>query len=148
MAGYINKAIIIGNLGQDPEIKAFDNGGKIANLSIATTDKWKDKTTGEQRERTEWHRVTVRQNGTSKIIDGFIGKYVKKGNKVYVEGQLQTRKWQDQNGNDRYTTEIIVSGPNSTLELLEKPPARDQTAPASDQAGPPMDAGDQIESWD
>jgi single-strand DNA-binding protein len=118
MAGYLNKAMIIGNLGRDPEIRSFDNGGKIANLSLATTETWKDKNSGEKREKTEWHRITIRQNGTSRIIDGFIEPYVKKGQKVLVEGKIETRKWTDKDGNDRYSTEIIVAGPNSSFELL------------------------------
>tara|TARA_R110000822_G_scaffold113041_1_gene244110 strand:- start:712 stop:1170 length:459 start_codon:yes stop_codon:yes gene_type:complete len=151
MAGYINKAILIGNLGSEPEIKSFDNGGKIANFSIATTDKWKDKTTGEKKEKTEWHRITVRQNGSSQIIDGFIAKYVHKGNKVYVEGKLETRKWIDKDGNDKYTTEVIVSGIGSTLELLERPPEGDRTntaTTASPAASKPVDGlDDGIPNW-
>ncbi len=120
MSGYINKVIVIGNIGKDPEIKSFDNGGKIANLSVATTESWKDKNTGEKKEKTEWHRITIRQNAGNKIIDNFIEPYVKKGHKVYVEGKLETRSW-EQEGTTRYTTEIIVSGPNSTFELLDSP---------------------------
>jgi len=123
MAGYVNKAIIIGNLGQEPEIKTFEDGNKVCNLSIATTEKWKDKQ-GEKVEKTEWHRVVVRQGGTSKIIDAFIEPFVKKGNKVYIEGKIQTRQW-EQEGSKRYSTEIIVAGPNSVFELLERPPKKD-----------------------
>jgi len=126
MAGYVNKAIIVGNLGNDPEIKSFDDGNKVCNLSVATTEKWTGKD-GEKQEKTEWHRVVVRQSGTSKIIDAFISKYVKKGYKVYVEGKIQTRKW-EKDGVNHYTTEIIVAGPNSAFELLEKAPVHNNEA--------------------
>ena len=102
MAGSVNKVILIGNLGNDPEIRRTQDGRPIANLSIATSDTWKDKNTGERREKTEWHRVVVFNEGLCRVIEN----YVKKGSKVYIEGQLQTRKWQDQSGADRYTTEI------------------------------------------
>ncbi len=128
MAGYVNKVIVVGNLGNDPEIKSFDDGGKIATLSIATTEKWKDRNSGEQREKTEWHRVIIRQNGGSNIINSFIEPYVKKGHKVYVEGKLETRKW-DQDGVTRYATEIIVSGPGSSFELLTPPKVSHSTDP-------------------
>ena len=105
MAGSVNKCIIVGNLGADPEVKSFSNGGRIANLRIATSESWKDKATGERKERTEWHSVTIQGDG----LVGIVERYLRKGSKVYVEGKLQTRKWQDQSGNDRYTTEVVVS---------------------------------------
>ena len=106
MAGSVNKVILIGNLGQDPEIKSFQNGGRIANLRIATSENWKDKNTGERKERTEWHSVVLNSDG----LVGVAERYLRKGSKVYIEGQLRTRKWQDASGNDRYTTEISVGG--------------------------------------
>ena len=104
MAGSVNKVILVGNLGADPEVKSFQNGGRIANLRIATSENWKDKNTGEKKERTEWHSVVLQSDGLVRVAES----YLRKGSKVYVEGQLRTRKWQDQNGNDRYTTEIIA----------------------------------------
>jgi len=150
MAGYVNKAIIVGNLGSDPEIKTFPDGNKVCNLSVATTEKWTSKE-GEKRERTEWHRVVVRQQGKSKIIDAFIEPYVKKGNKVYVEGSIQTRSW-EQDGAKRYTTEIIVSGFNSAFELLERAPKGGNGETKKDDIpfDPPAadtDLDDQIPDW-
>ena len=106
MAGSVNKVILIGNLGQDPEIKSFQNGGRIANLRIATSENWKDKSTGERKERTEWHSVVLQSDG----LVGVAERFLRKGSKVYIEGQLRTRKWQDASGNDRYTTEVSVGG--------------------------------------
>ncbi len=114
MAGSVNKVIIVGNLGADPEVKSFQNGGRIANLRIATSENWKDKATGERKERTEWHSVVLQSDG----LVGVAERYLKKGSKVYIEGQLRTRKWQDQSGNDRYTTEISV-GINGNLTMLD-----------------------------
>ena len=117
MAGSVNKVILVGNLGADPEVKSFQNGGRICNLRIATSENWKDKATGERKERTEWHSVVI--NG-----DGLIGvaeRYLRKGSKVYIEGSLRTRKWQDQSGNDRYSTEINV-GMNGVLTMLDGAP--------------------------
>lgn len=116
MAGSVNKVILIGNLGQDPEVKSFQNGGRIANLRIATSENWKDKQTGERKERTEWHSVVLQSDG----LVGVAERFLKKGSKVYIEGQLRTRKWQDQSGNDRYTTEISV-GMNGVLTMLDGP---------------------------
>lgn len=115
MAGSVNKVILIGNLGADPEIRHTQDGRPIANLSIATSDSWRDKNTGERKEKTEWHRVVIFSEGLSKIVE----QYLKKGSKVYIEGQLQTRKWQDQSGNDKYTTEVVISGFNGTLTMLD-----------------------------
>lgn len=115
MAGSVNKVIIIGNLGADPEVRTFQNGGKVCNLRIATSETWKDKNTGERRERTEWHSVAVFQEGLVRIAE----QYLRKGSKVYIEGKLQTRKWQDQSGQDRYSTEIVLQGFDGTLTMLD-----------------------------
>ena len=115
MAGSVNKVILIGNLGQDPEIRSFQNGGKVANLRVATSETWKDRNTGERRERTEWHRVAIMSEG----LVGVVERFLKKGSKVYLEGQLETRKWQDQSGQDRYTTEVVLRGFNSSLVMLD-----------------------------
>ena len=118
MAGSVNKVILIGNLGADPEIKSFQNGGKIANLRIATSEQWKDKMSGERKERTEWHNVTISGDG----LVGVVERYLKKGSKIYVEGSLRTRKWQDRDGNDRYTTEVVVAGMGGALTMLDGAP--------------------------
>lgn len=115
MAGSVNKVILIGNVGADPEIRALNDGRKTANFSLATSESWRDRNSGERREKTEWHRVVVWNEG----LVGIIEKYVKKGSKLYVEGQLQTRKWQDSDGKDRYATEIVLSGFNSSVTLLD-----------------------------
>ncbi len=115
MAGSVNKVILIGNLGADPEVRTFQNGGKVCNLRIATSDTWKDKNTGERREKTEWHTVAVFSEGLVRVCE----QYLKKGSKVYIEGKLQTRKWQDQSGNDRYSTEVVLQGFGSTLTMLD-----------------------------
>lgn len=115
MAGSLNKVMLIGNLGADPEIRSFQNGGKVANLRIATSETWKDRNTGERQERTEWHTVAIFSEG----LIGVVERYLKKGSKVYVEGSLQTRKWQDQNGQDRYSTEVVLRGMNGTLTMLD-----------------------------
>ena len=115
MAGSVNKVILIGNLGRDPEMRSTQDGRKIANFSIATSESWKDRNTGERREKTEWHRVVCFSEGLNRVIE----QYVKKGSKVYVEGQLQTRKWQDQSGQEKYTTEVVLQGFNGTLTLLD-----------------------------
>ncbi|MCQ0093073.1 single-stranded DNA-binding protein [Roseovarius sp. M141] len=115
MAGSVNKVIIIGNLGRDPEVRTFQNGGKVCNLRIATSETWKDKSTGERREKTEWHSIAIFQEGLVRIAE----QYLRKGSKVYIEGQLQTRKWQDQSGQDRYSTEVVLQGFNGTLTMLD-----------------------------
>lgn len=115
MAGSVNKVIIIGNLGQDPEIRTFQNGGKIANLRIATSETWKDKASGERKERTEWHAVVIHSEPLVRLAE----QYLHKGMKVYVEGQLETRKWQDQSGNDRYSTEVALRPFRSELHMLD-----------------------------
>ncbi|MFA6220089.1 MAG: single-stranded DNA-binding protein [Erythrobacter sp.] len=117
MAGSLNKVMLIGNLGADPEIRSFQNGGKVANLRIATSETWKDRNTGERQERTEWHTVAIFSEG----LVGVVERYLRKGSKVYVEGSLQTRKWQDKDGNDRYSTEVVIRGMNGTLTMLDGP---------------------------
>ena len=115
MAGSVNKVILIGNLGRDPEVRTFQNGGKVCNLRIATSETWKDRNTGERREKTEWHSVAIFQEGLVRIAE----QYLKKGSKVYIEGQLQTRKWQDQSGQDKYSTEVVLQGFGGTLTMLD-----------------------------
>lgn len=115
MAGSLNKVMIIGNLGADPEVRTFQNGNKVCNLRIATSDNWRDKNTGERREKTEWHSVSVFSEGLVKVCE----QYLKKGSKVFVEGSLQTRKWQDQSGADRYSTEVVLQGFGGTLTMLD-----------------------------
>ena len=115
MAGSVNKVILIGNLGRDPEIRSFASGGKVCNLRIATSETWKDKTTGERKEKTEWHSVAVFNEGLVRIAE----QYLKKGSKVYLEGSLVTRKWQDQSGADKYSTEVVLQGYGGTLTMLD-----------------------------
>ena len=115
MAGSVNKVILIGNLGADPEIRRTQDGRPIANLRVATSESWRDKTTGERREKTEWHRVVIFNEGLCKIVE----QYLKKGSKVYLEGALQTRKWQDKDGQDKYSTEVVLQGFNSQLTMLD-----------------------------
>ncbi len=115
MAGSLNKVMLIGNLGQDPDVRTMQNGGRVCNLSIATSESWKDKNTGERREKTEWHRVVVFNDGLISVIEN----YLKKGSKVFIEGTLETRKWQDQNGNDKYTTEVVLKNYNGNLTMLD-----------------------------
>lgn len=112
---YYNKVILIGNLGKDPEIRSFQNGGKVANFSMATTEAWKDKDTGERKERTEWHSIAILNESLARVAE----QYLKKGSKVLVEGKLRTRKWQDQSGNDRWTTEVVISGYDGVLRLMD-----------------------------
>ncbi len=115
MAGSVNKVILVGNLGKDPEIRRTQDGRPIANLSVATSETWRDKATGERKEKTEWHRVVIFNEGLAKVAE----QYLKKGAKVYVEGQLQTRKWTDQSGAEKYTTEVVLQGFNSNLTMLD-----------------------------
>jgi len=114
MAGSVNKVILVGNLGRDPEIRTFQNGGKVCNLRIATSERWKDKASGEMKERTEWHSVAVFQEGLVRVAE----QYLKKGSTVYIEGKLVTRKWQDQSGADKYSTEVVLQGFDGTLVML------------------------------
>jgi len=115
MAGSVNKVILVGNLGADPEVRHMQDGRPVVNLRLATSESWRDKATGERRERTEWHRVVIFNEGLARIAE----QYLRKGSKIYVEGQLQTRKWQDQSGQDRYTTEVVLQGFNGNLTMLD-----------------------------
>ena len=117
MAGSVNKVILVGNLGRDPESRAFQNGGKVVELRIATSESWKDRNSGERKEKTEWHTVKIFSEGLANVAE----RYLRKGSKVYLEGQLQTRKWQDQSGADRYSTEIVLQGFNAQMVLLDGP---------------------------
>ncbi len=128
----VNKVILVGNLGRDPEVRSFQNGGRVANLRIATSETWKDKQTGERKERTEWHTVAIMADG----LVGIAEKYLRKGSKVYIEGQLETRKWQDQSGADRYSTEVVLRPYNGTLVLLDgRHGERDDGASDADRRG-------------
>jgi single-strand DNA-binding protein len=115
MAGSVNKVILIGNLGRDPEVRSFPNGGKVVNLRIATSERWRDRNTGENKERTEWHSVAIFNEALARVAE----QYLRKGSKVYIEGQLETRKWQDQSGQDRYTTEVVLRPFRSELTMLD-----------------------------
>jgi single-strand DNA-binding protein len=115
MAGSVNKVILIGNLGRDPEVRSFPNGGKVVNLRVATSERWRDRNTGENRERTEWHSVAIFNENLGRIAE----QYLRKGSKVYLEGQLETRKWQDQSGQDRYSTEVVLRPFRGELTLLD-----------------------------
>lgn len=143
MAGSVNKVILIGNLGADPEVKSFANGGRICNLRIATSESWKDKNTGERVERTEWHSVTLQSDG----LVGVAERFLRKGSKVYVEGQLRTRKWQDQQGNDRYSTEVVLQGPGAVLTMLDGPQSGGQRG-TSNRAQEPHPGAHGGDSWD
>ncbi|MEM8555362.1 MAG: single-stranded DNA-binding protein [Pseudomonadota bacterium] len=114
MAGSVNKVILVGNLGRDPEVRTFQNGGKVVNLSVATSERWRDRNTGEQREKTEWHRVAIFNENLARVAE----QYLRKGSNVYLEGQLETRKWQDQSGQDRYSTEVVLKQYRGELTLL------------------------------
>ena len=150
MAGSVNKVILVGNLGRDPEVRRTNNGDPIVNLRIATSETWKDKATGERKEKTEWHSVAIFSEGLANVAE----RYLRKGSKVYLEGQLQTRKWQDQTGNDRYSTEIVLQGFDAKLVMLDGPGggqgggagaggSRGGGAPAGGaQRKDPFDAGD------
>ena len=115
MAGSVNKVILVGNLGKDPESRTFQNGGKVVSFSVATSENWKDKQSGERKEKTEWHNVSIFSEGLARVAE----QYLKKGSKVYLEGQLETRKWQDQSGNDRYSTDVVLRNFNSAMVLLD-----------------------------
>ena len=139
MAGSVNKVILIGNLGQDPEVKSFQNGGRIANLRIATSENWKDKATGERKERTEWHTVVLQSDG----LVGVAERFLRKGSKVYIEGQLRTRKWQDASGNDRYSTEVSVGGIGGVLTMLDGAPGGGQGGSGQRSGGGDWGSGQQ-----
>ena len=131
MAGSVNKVILIGNLGADPEVRSFQNGGKVCNLRIATSESWKDRNTGERQERTEWHSVAIFSEGLAGVAERFL----RKGSKVYIEGQLRTRKWQDQSGNDRYSTEVVLQGPGAVLTMLDGAPGGGQGGGGGQRSG-------------
>ena len=133
MAGSVNKVILVGNLGADPEVKSFANGGRIANLRIATSETWNDRQTNERRERTEWHQVVLDNDNLVRVAE----QYLRKGSKVYVEGQLRTRKWQDRDGNDRYTTEVYVGRFRGELTLLDRREGGGGNAGYADDYGAP-----------
>ena len=156
MAGSVNKVILLGNLGQDPSVRTSQDGNKIVQLSIATSDRWKDKISGEQREKTEWHRVVIFNENLSNIAE----QYLKKGNTVFVEGQLQTRKWQDQNGQDKYTTEVVlgrfrgelamIGSRNDNISMNDEQQSIDQNKTLSEQSGktdenPPMGGAGELD---
>ena len=139
MAGSVNKVILVGNLGRDPEVRTFQNGGKVCNLRVATSERWRDRNTGENREKTEWHSVAIFSEGLVRVAE----QYLRKGSKVYLEGQLETRKWQDQSGNDRYSTEIVANemqmlggrgsgAPMESAGQAQSRPAPAETAPMDD----------------
>jgi single-strand DNA-binding protein len=135
MAGSVNKAIIVGNLGKDPEVKRMQSGDRIANLTVATSESWRDKQSGERKERTEWHRITVISDKLAEIAE----KYLRKGSKVYLEGQIETRKWQDKDGQDRYSTEVVIRQFGGVLTLLDSAGGKadddaDREAPSSKPA--------------
>jgi len=149
MAGSVNKVILVGNLGRDPEVRNFPNGGKVVNLRIATSETWKDKASGERKERTEWHSVAIFNEGVAKIAE----QYLKKGSTVYLEGQLETRKWQDQSGADKYSTEVVLRPFNGVMTLLGGKPSGDsgggkqeqqQTSGGSGYGAGGMPDGDEI----
>ena len=116
MAGSVNKVILVGNLGKDPESRSFANGGEVVSFSVATSENWKDRSSGERKEKTEWHNVSIFSEGLARVAKS----YLRKGSKVYLEGQLETRKWQDQSGNDRYTTDVVLRNFNSSMVLLDR----------------------------
>lgn len=134
MSGSVNKVILVGSLGKDPEVRTFQNGGKMVSLRLATSETWKDKATGERKERTEWHSVSIFAEPLARIAE----QYLRKGSKVYLEGQLETRKWQDQAGNDRYSTEVVLRPFKGEMALLTK--ERQETAPAQSN----VDLGDEV----
>jgi single-strand DNA-binding protein len=133
MAGSVNKVILVGNLGKDPEVRSFQNGGRVANFSIATSDSWKDKATGEKKERTEWHRISILNDA----LVGIVEKYVKKGSKLYIEGQLETRKYQDKDGQERYTTEVVLRPYSGNLTLLDSRKGEGGSSFGGDDYGAP-----------
>ncbi|MDP5280427.1 single-stranded DNA-binding protein [Sphingomonas sp. DG1-23] len=137
MAGSVNKVILVGNLGRDPESRSFQNGGKVVELRIATSESWKDRNSGERKEKTEWHTVKVFNEGLANVAE----KYLRKGSKVYIEGALTTRKWQDQQGNDRYSTEVTLQGFNSVLTMLDGAPGQGGGAGRSGGGGGSDDWG-------
>lgn len=150
MAGSINKVMLIGNLGADPEIRRTQDGRPVCNINVATSESWRDKATGERKEKTEWHRVTIWNEGLCKVAE----QYLRKGSKIYVEGQLQTRKWQDKDGKDRYSTEVVLNGYGAVLTMLDGPAKSEgkaemnRYAEATGRAAPGRAAGRQSMSHD
>jgi len=140
MAGSVNKVILVGNLGRDPESRSFQNGGKVVELRIATSESWKDRNSGERKEKTEWHTVKVFNEGLANVAE----RYLRKGSKVYIEGALTTRKWQDQSGADRYSTEIVLQGFNSVLTMLDGAPGQGGGAGRSSGGGDDWGGGDEF----
>ncbi|MGQ3040579.1 MAG: single-stranded DNA-binding protein [Brevundimonas sp.] len=145
MAGSVNKVILVGNLGRDPEIRTLNNGEKVANLSLATSEQWRDKSTGERKEKTEWHRVVVFNDNIVKVVEN----YLKKGSTIYVEGSLQTRKWTDQQGVEKYSTEVVIQRFNGQLTMLGGGQSRDEhdQRPTGEQSAGGFDLNDDI-PWD
>lgn len=143
MSGSVNKVILVGNLGADPEVRSFQNGNKVCNLRIATSETWKDKQSGERKERTEWHTVAIFSEG----LVGVAERFLRKGSKVYVEGQLRTRKWQAQDGSDRYSVEVVLQGFDAKLVLLDAPKDR-QSVSESGNSFPNNDLDDEVPGWD
>jgi len=151
MAGSVNKVILVGNLGRDPEVRTLQNGGRVANLSLATSESWRDKASGERKEKTEWHRVVVFNENLVRVCES----YLRKGSKVYIEGQIETRKWQDQSGQERYTTEIVLRPFRSELTMLDSRSGGgpgpggggdDGPPPSGDRSsGPPMGGGPDLD---
>ncbi len=139
MAGSVNKVILVGNLGADPEIRRTQDGRPICNLRLATSDSWRDKTTGERREKTEWHRVVIFSEPLCKIAE----QYLRKGSKVYIEGQLQTRKWEDQGGQERYSTEVVLQGFNGTMTMLDGRSGSEAAGSGFHDDSPPYDKGNE-----
>jgi single-strand DNA-binding protein len=135
MAGSVNKVILIGHLGSDPEVRAFQNGDKVCNLRIATSESWKDRHTGERQERTEWHTVAIFGDG----LVGVAERFLRKGAKVYLEGQLRTRKWQDQSGHDRYSTEVVLQGPGAVMTMLDGSREPTSTWVSTNEPAHPLD---------
>jgi len=142
MAGSVNKVILIGNVGKDPEIRMTQDGRELANITLATSESWKDKMSGERKEKTEWHRIVVFADGLVKIVKN----YVKKGSKLYIEGSLQTRKWEDASGNEKYTTEIVLQNFNSTLTLLDQKGSHDGSTSGKSEAGTKFNAEEYADS--
>jgi len=136
MAGSVNKVILVGHLGNDPEVRNLPSGGKVVNLSVATSERWKDRQSGEQREKTEWHRVVIFNEGIAKAAES----YLRKGSKVYLEGQLQTRKWQDQSGQDKFSTEVVLQNFNSSMVMLD-PRGDGERSPSQDSGGASQSGG-------
>lgn len=141
MSGSVNKVILVGNLGNEPEVRTMPNGGKVVNLSVATSERWRDKNSGDQKEKTEWHRVVIFSEGLAKVAE----QYLKKGSKVYLEGQLQTRKWTDQSGAEKFSTDIVLQGFNASLQLLDS--REGSSEPRQAQTGSTASASAQAPAW-